>query len=137
SIKKNRFSNLNIELLVYPKEDGTVWDKKSKNFDWEVEDFLPNELMFDSVNKILKNAKYSIIKKKLRDNKSKAANLNTQIFMYAENAAKLENPDKAPFQLSGEGQKKSICLEVVKLLSNKVYELTEAQVTFLSEICES
>ena len=137
SVNKNRFSNLSIELLVYPKEDGTVWDKKSKNFDWEVEDFLPNELMFDSVNKILKNAKYSIIKKKLRDNKSKAANLNTQIFMYAENAAKLENPDKAPFQLSGEGQKKSICLEVVKLLSNKVYELTEAQVTFLSEICES
>lgn len=137
SIKKNRFSNLSIELLVYPKEDGTVWDKKSKNFDWEVEDFLPNELMFDSVNKILKNAKYSIIKKKLRDSKSKAANLNTQIFIYAENAAKLENPDKAPFQLSGEGQKKSICLEVVKLLSNKVYDLTEAQVTFLSDICES
>jgi predicted ATP-dependent endonuclease of OLD family len=136
SISKNRFSNLNIELLVYPKEDGTLWDKRGKNCDWEVEDFLPSELMFDSINKILKNAKYSIIKKKLRDDKSKVANSKTQIFKYAESAAKLENPNKEPFQLSGEGQKKSICLAVVKLLSIKVYELTEAQTTFLSEICE-
>ncbi|ATG78511.1 hypothetical protein AOR04_13740 [Pseudoalteromonas sp. 1_2015MBL_MicDiv] len=106
SVNKNRFSNLSIELLVYPKEDGTVWDKKSKNFDWEVEDFLPNELMFDSVNKILKNAKYSIIKKKLRDNKSKAANLNTQIFMYAENAQNSKIQIKLLFNCQEKGKRK-------------------------------
>lgn len=136
SISKNRFSNLNVEVLTYPRNDGKTWDKKSSKFDWEVEDFLPNELMFDSINKILRKASYSSIKKRHRDNKSQPANINTQIFDYAESVAKFENQDKEPFQISGEGQKKSLCIEAGKLLASKEYSLNEYQKSFLTELCQ-
>lgn len=136
-ILKNRYSNLKVELFVYPRSDGTVWDKKSTKNNWAVEDFLPPSLVFVSINKILRKAKYAIIKKDFRDKKDEKANIDKSILEYAELGSSISNPKKDPFPFKGDGQKMSLCSFITSGLSEQEVELSLVQAEFIKSLCKS
>jgi len=136
-VSKKRYSNLKVELFVYPRSDGTIWDKKNIKKNWEVEDFLSPDLVFEGINKILRKAKYLIIKKDFRDNKNELANIDKSILEYAELASNMSNTKKSPFPFRGDGQKMSLCSQIISILSEQEINLSQVQTEFLEALCES
>jgi predicted ATP-dependent endonuclease of OLD family len=136
-VLKRRYSNLEVELFVYPRSDGTIWDKKSTKKNWAVEDFLSPNLVFEGINKILRKAKYSIIKKDFRDKKNERANIDKSILEYAELGSSISNPKKEPFPFRGDGQKMSLCSQITSALSEQEFELQQVQTEFLEALCKS
>jgi predicted ATP-dependent endonuclease of OLD family len=136
-VEKNWYSNLQVQLFVYPRSDGATWDKKSTGCNWEVEDFMMPELVFEGINKVLRKAKYSIIKKETRDKKHERAYINISILEYAESSSRMSNTTKNPFPFRGDGQKMSLCSHITSLLSQQEFALLPVQTTFLRELCES
>ena len=135
SIKESKFKNIKITKKYISHEN----DKLSKTMSREIEDFIPQNLIFDAINKILKRKNYKIITKTQINNKNKEAYLETQILEYAETVIKNNNLDKEPFNLTNEGRKLQICEKCCELLSLKpeAYKLNDSQKSFLNEIsCE-
>ena len=137
NIAKDMCKNLDIELYTYPRADGLKWDLKSVKQSWEVEDFLPVELAFDGINKLLRKAKYASITKELRKKRNELANIDKSILEYAEQMSGLRNSSKAPFPLQGSGQKMSLCLHVIQLLDTENIDIPVVQEEFIDMICKS
>jgi len=79
---------------------------KPGKIEWEIEDFLPQDALFDALNKIIRKSGYASIRKPFRDAKNNLANKPTQILKYAEEICKQANPDNEPLVLDDEGRKK-------------------------------
>ena len=109
-ISKGFYASLVVEIHFYPRSDGLEKVGNSKN--WEVEDFLPIDVVFEGINRILKRAKYRIISKQYRDKKTQPSNIDKPILSYAENACSMINADKNHFPLQGSGQKMSLCQHI-------------------------
>jgi 5S rRNA maturation endonuclease (ribonuclease M5) len=137
NIAKKRYSNLKVELFVYPRSDGTIWDTRSTKKSWEVEDFLPPDIVFEGINKILRKAKYLIIKKYFRNKKNELANIDKSILEYAESASSMSNTKKSPFTFRGDGQKMSLCSQITTVLSEQEIKLPPVQTEFLEALCKS
>jgi predicted ATP-dependent endonuclease of OLD family len=137
NIAKKRYSNLKVELFVYPRSDGTIWDTRSTKKSWEVEDFLPPDIVFEGINKILRKAKYLIIKKDFRNKKNELANIDKSILEYAESASSMSNTKKSPFTFRGDGQKMSFCSQITTVLSEQEIKLPPVQTEFLEALCKS
>ena len=101
--------------------------------EWEIEDFLPQDAVFDAVNKIIRKSGYASIRKPVREAKNNVANKPTQILKYAEEACKQVNPDKEPLVLDDQGRKKQICQVFCQLYraDPKKYKLNKKQKEFL------
>ena len=110
----------------------------------EIEDFIPHNLIFDAINKILKRQNYRVITKVQINNKNKEAYkivicLKDNFDKYAE-FLKNNNVEKEPLSLTNEGRKLQICEKCCELLSlnPESYKLNDSQKSFLNEIsCES
>lgn len=135
NIEKGFYSSLDVQMLFYPRSDGS--NKKGNNQNWEVEDFMPIEIVFEGINRILKRAKYKIIAKQFRDKKTQPSNIDKPILEYAENASNIINSDKRPFPLQGDGQKMSLCSHIVGALEQGTYEIPDIQRIFIETICKS
>ena len=110
-----------VEAIFIPRFDGKSYDGSAKsNVDWEMEDFLSPEMVFDAINKILKKDGYLKIKKSQIDDRIKAAHVDKQILKYAEECSCQNNPEKDPFIIDHIGKKLLICKEICSDLESFV-----------------
>lgn len=110
-IKPNSYKYMDVKLVQLPRHDGATRDLVQQG-DWEIEDFLPPEIVLETINKIIKKDHYKTIKKSQVDDRVKAAHINKQILKYAEECCNQNNPEKTPFKLDDDGRKKQICLKL-------------------------
>lgn len=136
ALADKKYDNLDVSILELPRYDGEVVNKKG--VDWEFEDFVPPELIFQAVNKILKKHGYSIMLKSTLDDRNLPAHKNRQILKYFESAIAGRNGDKDPFNISTLGRKFEICDAVCKILSDdtKALNLNGQQNKFLEKLSE-
>ncbi|KTC98721.1 ATP-dependent nuclease [Legionella erythra] len=106
-LKPNSYKNLCVNIESLPRHDGVI--ASNLDADWEIEDFLPYQMMIIVINQILKKDKYKIIKKDQISDRNKPAHYKKQILRYAEECTSLNNPDSAPFLIDNPGRKKQIC----------------------------
>ncbi|HBD7083178.1 AAA family ATPase [Legionella pneumophila] len=106
-LKPNSYKNLCVNIESLPRHDGVI--ASDLDADWEIEDFLPYQMMIIVINQILKKDKYKIIKKDQINDRNKPAHYKKQILRYAEECTSLNNPDSAPFLIDNPGRKKQIC----------------------------
>jgi len=136
-IKPKSYSHINVRLIDLPRYDGCV-PNSSLSADWEIEDFLPPDIMLSTINSILKKDKYKPINKAQFKDRSKPAHLGKQILKYAEECSNQNNSDKLPFSLDNDGRKKQICIQFCdhefNLDPSKL--LTENQIKFLKELAK-
>lgn len=105
-VKPSSCTNITIKVLPLIRFDGVSDPSKG---DWEIEDFIPYDLMLDCINKILRSEGYKIINSKQIRNRVSNAHLAKQILKYAEECCSQNNPGKPPLNLDNEGRKKQIC----------------------------
>jgi len=133
-IKPNRYNYINVSIIELPRSDGKTKSDIAA-IDWEIEDFLPQEIVFDGVNTILKSEGYKPLLKTQRQGKTQPANLNTQILKYCEESCKTRNTDKQPLSLDNEGRKKQLCGKIYQQISTSdIIDLEGSQVNFLKKL---
>lgn len=134
-VKPTSYSNLNVSILELMRFDG-VNPRTNPGGDWEIEDFLPPDLVIEAANRVLKEEGYKPIAKAQSSARSSEAHKNKQILAYLEECARHSNPDRAPFSLDNEGRKKQICLYICQNLGRRADEisLTQQQLDFLREL---
>lgn len=136
-VKPKSYRSISVRMLELPRKDGKL-ASELKDVDWEIEDFLPDEIVFSAVNGILKDEGYNqIIKKQITD-KNNSANINTQILKYCEEACRVRNGDKDPLSLDNEGRKKQLCEKIYNLISRgSKIRLTTSQKIFLESLTKT
>lgn len=135
-VKPKSYSNILVGSYELPRGDGK-FPNDAKGVDWEIEDFLPAEVVFQAVNGILKSENYKQITKSQIKNRTKPANQNTQILKYCEDSCKAGNSDKEPFSLDNEGRKKQLCEKISGLISkSSKYDLNDFQSNFLKSLAK-
>jgi len=143
--KDGRSAKDSLSVKTYPNIDVVIANlpyptmQNAKGFEWEIEDFLPHELVFKAINKILRNRGYKIINKKCRDDRINTANRKTQILRYAEVVCRQINPNKEPIVLDNEGRKKEICQTICQIYRDNhlEYGLVKSQKNFLKLVSKS
>lgn len=127
-VKPRSIPHIEAEVLFPPRYDGK---KKEESRDkWEIEDFMPPELMIEAINLILKIEGYKIIKKKQKEERRSLAHLSKGILKYSEECCSANNPDREKFQIDNESRKKQICLKVCEIIQSEDYDLS-SQISFL------
>lgn len=102
----------------------------------QIEDFVPQEAIFDAVNLILHKVKYKKIKNSQKENKNKETYKRHNILGYCEEISRSNNIDKEEIHLCEEGRKRQICQKACELIDEKSedYPLSERQKNFLKQI---
>ena len=132
-IVPSKYHYINVSKQKIIRHDGKNPGKK--NIDWEIEDFLPFELLIEIANKILRKNKYKIVKKKQVEDREKAAYKDTQILSYIENCCSINNPDLPKLELDKEGRKKQICRDFCDAISKGTeVQLNKNQRKFLKDL---
>ncbi|MGL6342073.1 MAG: ATP-dependent nuclease, partial [Waterburya sp.] len=133
-VKPKSIPKLESKVLFVPRYDGATTSVDTKHVDeWEIEDFMPPELIIKAVNSILKKHNYKSIRKNQIDNRSKKANISKGILKYAEECSAANNPDKSSFLIDSDSRKKQICQKVCQLLEGEKWKL-DFQFDFLSDL---
>lgn len=131
-IKPRSFTNITVRNVDLPRYDHAV---PKKGIDWEIEDFLPPDLILKAVDQILQANKYKKIGIKAHRERTQQAHMDTQILKYAEHCARIKNPKLQPFSFDNEGRKKEVCMCVCNIdTSSHQIELTDEQKKFLEEL---
>ncbi len=102
----------------------------------QIEDFVPQDAIFDAVNLILSKEKYKKINKTQRKNKNKETYKKHNILQYCEEVTRSNNLDKEAIHLCEEGRKRQICQKACELIDDNPdsYQLSEGQISFLKQI---
>jgi predicted ATP-dependent endonuclease of OLD family len=133
-VKQKSLSNIKIHKFFPPRFDGIISDPNKPNpKEWEIEDFLPPDLVIKSINIILKNEGYKLISQKQQNDRKQIANIDKGILRYAKECVDSNNPDKESLPIDNEGIKKQICMKICEILKNEKWDLTD-QIRFLNEI---
>ncbi|MFA0643731.1 ATP-dependent endonuclease [Vibrio cyclitrophicus] len=132
-IKPTKYQNITLEKKYVVNHKGH--DRKTGyKSDWEIEDFVPPELMFDAADKWLRKRGYAIISKPNRNKRDKAAYKKMQILDFIENMVADRNPDQDRITFNSDGVKRIICQEVVSLVGEKRYRVQQGQLDFLTQL---
>ncbi|NFK79225.1 ATP-binding protein [Clostridium botulinum] len=136
--KKNRESKINIVIKYIHRCDGVLNDK----IEYEVEDFMYSDIIFNAANKYLKNKKYNIIKKNEIENRFSISQKNNNILKYITEIVKINNPTKEIIDFEASGIKKYLCSEICiqsndYLKNISIYGKKQPDVKkFIESICE-
>jgi predicted ATP-dependent endonuclease of OLD family len=131
-VKPSSYGFIEAAITALPRYDDAI-SSTTPGSDWEIEDFLPPNIVISGVNKILKDDDYKAISKAQSTARSSQAHKNKQILKYLEECTQHNNQDKDPFALDNLGRKKLLCSIICKQLGkvgNSIL-LTEAQTHFL------
>lgn len=133
-IRPASLSNIKISIVDLIRFDGV--NKLTGKGDWEIEDFIPPNIMFVVINSILKKEKYKLITKKQMSERLSLAHVNKQILKYIEECTSLNNPDKHALVIDHEGRKKIICKKFCEIvdLSELASTLNSEQKRFIQSI---
>lgn len=137
--KRSREDKIIINCRYIIRCDGSEEEK----IEYEVEDFIYSELIFEAANKYLKKRKYSIIKKVDMENRFSLSNNKTNILKYITDVVKMHNPNKDLINFEEKSIKKYLCSEIC-IESNSyfkdivLYDQKRPKVkAFIEEICKS
>jgi predicted ATP-dependent endonuclease of OLD family len=123
-VKSKSIPKLESKVLFLPRYDGETTDMKNRHKDeWEIEDFMPPELIIKAINSILKKHSYKSIRKPQIDNRGKIANIGKGILKYSEECSAANNPGKQSFSIDAESRKRQICQKVCQLLESEKWDL--------------
>ena len=104
--------------------------------DYEIEDFLPPQLVFDGVNGILKDIKYRKISESDFLKRDKKAYKKKNILLFMEEIIRSKNSDKDDLPLSNPGYKKRLCEKCFSLFQEEPekYLLSLSNLSFLKKL---
>ncbi len=131
-VKPSSYRYLKAKIENLPRYDGATAPAVAG--DWEMEDFIPPQILIAFINKILRKERYKQIRATQIAARSKPAHLSKQILKYAEECCSQNNNQKAPLGLDNQGRKIQLCqkfcdgVDLAQLASS----LTTAQKTFLA-----
>lgn len=102
----------------------------------QIEDFIPQDVIFDAVNLILSKEKYKKIRETQRKNKNKETYKRHNILQYCEEVTRINNLDKEAIHLCEDGRKRQICQKACELMDERgeSYQLSERQTSFLKQL---
>ncbi len=130
-IKPSKYNYIHVSTNILVRHDGKEFEKRG-NADWEIEDFLPQDVLLEQINKILKKNKYRIIKKQQVLDRMQPGHINTQILNYAEQICIHNNKEKESLMIDNDGRKKEICKMFCEYaLSGHEIKLNKKQRNFL------
>ena len=137
-INPSKLTHLEVSIIPLPRHDGKILSlekinqKQTEN--WEIEDFLPIELMIKTANEMLRKNQYSTITKKQQNDRIKQAHINKMILDYLEECSAHRNPERESYEFNSQGRKKELCKNFCeKREINEISEvLTDSHVTFLN-----
>jgi predicted ATP-dependent endonuclease of OLD family len=113
------------ELILLPEFIIRCDNRTEKNWDYEVEDYIYSDILFDAVNKILRKKGYSIITKANRSNRFTKSYESMNVLKYINQIIQLNNTDKQPLNFEDIGLKRYLCTEVCSILSKNGLALEE------------
>ena len=128
--KIKSYKHIKVSKIDLPRYDGALPTDRE---DWEIEDFLPPEVIIATINSILKKDKYKTITSAQIKQRSKPAHKGKQLLKYCAECTNQNNSDLPPFVMDDQGRKMQICqkfcaqadgLDIASLL-------TTGQITFL------
>ena len=129
--------NIKIDKVILPNIDGKT-HTQAPNLDWEIEDYIPTEILFKEINSIIKKAGYKQINSKQRREYLEPLHNKRQILEYSQAVCEQNNLDKKPLFLDAPERKMQLCYLVC---SNSNLEdlrraIKEPQKKCLKRICE-
>lgn len=130
---------ISVKIADIPRHDGTVNPTKLPSLgDWEIEDFLPPDIVLRTINTILKQEKYKPITKSQISNRAEPAHRGKQILKYAEECVSQNNPNKEQLLIDVPGRKRQICQKFCEQALNydSVDLFSEVHKKFLTEIAK-
>ena len=129
SLNPSKYKNLTITKLFIE----SVYEDVENG---QIEDFVPQDAVFDAVNLVLRKEKYKKISKVQRQNKNKETYKKHNILKYCEEISRSNNIDKEEIHLCEEGRKRQICQKACELMDEReeCYQLSERQTSFLKQL---
>jgi len=133
--KIKTYKHIKVTKVDLPRYDG-VLPTGNSNEDWEMEDFLPPEVVVPAINSILRKEQYKIITAAQIKQRTRPAHKGKQLLKYCEECAATNNPDKPPVVLDEQGRKMQICAKFCSQVDKAVLasNLTAEQIKFLSSL---
>lgn len=107
-VKPKALGHLAVKITPLMRYDGILPSSKPKE-DWEMEDFIPYDLMLEIVNLVLKKEGYKQITKSQISARIAQAHKGKQLLKYAQECCNHNNPGKEPLELDNLGRKMQIC----------------------------
>jgi len=133
--KIKTYKHIKVSKVDLPRYDGALPTGKNDE-DWEIEDFLPPEVIISAINSILKREKYKTISSAQIKQRSKPAHKGKQLLKYCEECTNQNNPNLPPFVIDDQGRKMQICQKFCTQADDLDLAslLTAAQTKFLSSL---
>ena len=128
------YKNLTVKKFFISQRCDKQKEKSCTNY--EIEDFLPPQLVFDGVNELLKNLKYKKISENDFSKREKQAYKKKNILPFIEEIIRSKNSDKDEISLSNPGYKKRLCEKCFSLFQDEPekYLLPPLNLSFLKKI---
>ncbi len=113
--------------------------EKSADHEYTVEDLVPPEVFFHTLNKFLRKKDYNVVRKSEIRSRTVVANDKRKIIEVATDLVAGRNSSKERLEINQEGIKKFVCKSICKSISNEKYndELKEQESikAFIKSIC--
>jgi predicted ATP-dependent endonuclease of OLD family len=109
------FDNIDLYFEHVKRSDGI----ENSSFEFEFEDLIFPEIIFEAANKILRKKRYKIIGKRDQEKKGQQAYKNMGVLRFISQITLQNNPDKTPVNFESQGMKLFLSKEASKLLKNK------------------
>lgn len=139
-IKSEKLPYLDITSIIIPNYNGNTVDKSNlskQNINWEIEDFIPTELIIEAANNLLRKDKYKTLNKSQINTRNQNAHLNKIILQYLSECTTHNNPDKDDYFWDSSGRKMTLCKAFCNFELDKIrVHLTDSQINFLKNLTE-
>ncbi|MGX2967099.1 ATP-dependent nuclease [Ursidibacter sp. B-7004-1] len=135
-INPKKLKNLDIEIITIPRSDGK--EKVEDNYDWEIEDFLPSDLLIDCANNLLKKERYVIISEKQKKSRYSSAYEKMNILKYLSECSRQNNIDKQVIDFNEIQWKRQLCQMFCDSISLEQFkkQLGTSQINFLHKLVD-
>lgn len=139
---KPQYAYLNIEIISLPRHDGKVvslkdiTDNKKQFEDWEIEDFIPVDLIIDAANQMLRKDNYRAISKGQRNNRDAAAHKSKYLLKYLSECTTHNNSEKESYDFDTQARKRELCKTFCSITSSEriIESLSQEQKDFLNKL---
>jgi predicted ATP-dependent endonuclease of OLD family len=113
------------EFTLIPKYVDRCDGKIFTQWDYEIEDLIYTQLIFDAVNTILRRKQYSIIRSRERSVRFNRANEDTPILKYISQSTRAANQNSSPLNFEDTALKIFLCTQIC----SKLGTVSEQQLT--------
>ena len=112
---KTRYKHIDVTKFYIPRYSNDFNDKGR----WEVEDFIPHDLIIEAANSLLKKKKYASVSKRQISNRYLPANRDKTILDYLSECVSQNNPEKELVDFNEYEYKRGLCETLCGLFENE------------------